>query len=230
MDSLTSPDDSPSASSGGAATGGLDSTVDWVVTALLVLAGLLGVALGALLFSAADRAALAQAVAEGTIESDVLSNAELVDVSYALTWWGGIGVAVTGVLLVVAGVAFVAYRRRSRNAADDATIDSGLNAVVGAMVTAVASFLPISPLFGGAVAGYLSRDRGLRVGGLSGVLAAVPLLAVFAFLGVGLATAGFGVVAAVLVLATLLGVAFTVVLSAVGGYLGVALADRRETA
>ena len=106
-----------------------------------------------------------------------------------------------------------------------------LNAVVGAIASAVLSFTGISPLLGGAVAGYLNGDDGLRVGAFSGAIASIPIvglllfaLVVLPFLGVfgfplevGLAAGGIVLVAAVIVLG---GVAYTVVLSALGGLLG----------
>lgn len=115
-----------------------------------------------------------------------------------------------------------------------------LNAVVGAVASVLLSFTGISPLLGGAVAGYLTSDgsgdgdNGLRVGALSGAIASVPivglllvvlvLLPLFGLFGfpleVGLAVGGIAVLAAVAVLG---GVAYTVVLSALGGLLGVYL-------
>lgn len=103
----------------------------------------------------------------------------------------------------------------------------GLNALVGAAVTIVlAPFVPFSPLVGGAASGYLSPEDGLTVGVLSGLIALVPLLLLFGF--IGLAGLGIGIVAPViagLTLAALLIVfvflmGYTVVLSAIGGLIG----------
>lgn len=64
--------------------------------------------------------------------------------------------------------------------------DTLLTAVIGAVVTLVLSFTVFSPLLGGGVAGYLQRGNragGIRVGALSGAIAAIPfllLLSVFA--------------------------------------------------
>ena len=111
-----------------------------------------------------------------------------------------------------------------------ATDNSYVNALIGAAVTVVFSFLGVSALLGGATAGYLERRDGARVGALSGVFAAVPLAAVvvlfggflFAFLGFGDAFAG-GI--AFLLLGTLFVAVSTVALSTVGGVLGVYLAE-----
>jgi hypothetical protein len=111
-----------------------------------------------------------------------------------------------------------------------------LNAVVGAIASALLSFTGISPFLGGAVAGYLNGDDGLRVGALSGAIASIPIvgllllvLVVFPFLGffafpaeIGIAAGGIFLLGAIAVLG---GVAYTVVLSALGGVLGVYVKD-----
>lgn len=112
-----------------------------------------------------------------------------------------------------------------------------VDALVGAVVTVITAFIPFSPVLGGGVAGYLHRggDReALRVGALAGLLASVPLLAilslVFLVLFVGIVVSGEVAaplfVVAVLLIIALFVVAYTVVLSAVGGVVGRALADR----
>lgn len=214
-------------------SGRFSRTIDWAVTLLLVLGGILFGALGYVVFLAADRDAIARLVADGTVQSDVLTNAELVDATYTLAWWGGLGLAVTGALLAAAGVAFIALRTRSRRrfeATGEQTSETTLNAVVGAVVTTVVSFVPFSPILGGGVAGYLQRGSGLRVGALAGLVAAAPFVVLFAFLVVGLATAGFAIVGVLMVVALALAVGYLVVLSALGGYLGSVLADGREQA
>jgi hypothetical protein len=107
-----------------------------------------------------------------------------------------------------------------------------VSALLGALVSVVASVVPFSPVLGGGVAGYLyagSRDDGLRVGAVSGAIAAVPVLLV-----VGLVFGGLGLITIVenalgaavffvgtFLLVTLLVVALSAGLSALGGYLGV---------
>lgn len=108
--------------------------------------------------------------------------------------------------------------------------DTLLNAVLGAAVTVVLSFLGVSPLLGGGVAGYLQRGTrtdGAKVGALSGAIATLPVL-LFAVLFVGVfAVAVVGGVPGGPELVILLLVAFPFVvvwhvgLGAVGGYLGV---------
>ncbi|MFW5948979.1 MAG: DUF5518 domain-containing protein [Halolamina sp.] len=103
-----------------------------------------------------------------------------------------------------------------------------VNALIGAVVTVVFSFLGLSPLLGGAAAGYLERRDGGRVGALSGLFASLPMLLFVVLAGFLLGVLGFGDVfsgIALLLLVALFVVVFTVALSAVGGVLGVYLAE-----
>ena len=106
-----------------------------------------------------------------------------------------------------------------------------VNALVGAVVSVVLSFLPFSPIIGGAVAGYLERRDGVRVGAVSGAITALPLAFVWVLVAVfgsffvivpDAVVAGGLLFVVVLILGGLVVVAlYTVVLSAVGGYVGV---------
>ena len=109
--------------------------------------------------------------------------------------------------------------------------DTLLNAVIGGVASIVLSFIPFSPVLGGALAGYLQggdRSTGLRIGVYAGVVAAIPLalvlIAVIAIFGFVLAIPpGGGEGAAILVvfLVVLVFVAlYTVGLSALGGWIG----------
>lgn len=116
--------------------------------------------------------------------------------------------------------------------------DRWLYALVGAVVTVVTAFIPLSPVLGGGVAGYLATtdDReGLRIGALSGLIAAVPIVAIFGLVVLvmffGMAVSGevagpLFVVTVLLVIGAFV-VGYTVALSAVGGFLGAALAEAR---
>lgn len=117
--------------------------------------------------------------------------------------------------------------------------DTFINAVIGAVVSVVLSPLQFSPIIGGAVAGYLEgseTDAGVKVGALSGLLTAIPIILLLGFFGGFLLAAlpfldgpGHLFAAAPLLLIglfVLLAFAFTIGLSAVGGYLGAYL--RRE--
>jgi uncharacterized membrane protein YbhN (UPF0104 family) len=129
------------------------------------------------------------------------------------------------------------------NLDDDSTVGDPespwMNALIGATVTVLTAFIPFSPALGGGVAGYLQQggDReGLRVGALSGLLAAVPIMLVFGlicfvlFLGIAVSgeVAGPLFVVGILVVIALFVIGYTVVLSAVGGLVGAALADREK--
>ncbi|MEF8782045.1 MAG: DUF5518 domain-containing protein [Haloarculaceae archaeon] len=112
--------------------------------------------------------------------------------------------------------------------------DTLVNALLGALVSVIlAPLIPFSPAAGGLLAGYLEgggRDDGLRVGAISGAIALVPLLVVavllanvlFFFLsgtmGGPRMFGGIGLV--VLLFGTVFAVAYTVGLSALGGWLG----------
>lgn len=111
-----------------------------------------------------------------------------------------------------------------------------MNALIGAVVTVVTSFVPFSPVVGGAVAGYLEGRDGARVGAISGGMAAVPILLLgflfmfFIPLGMGM---GMGVRAGIgmflfWLLALVVVLVYTVGLSAVGGLIGTYLAEGRN--
>jgi hypothetical protein len=114
--------------------------------------------------------------------------------------------------------------------------DTLVNALLGALVNVFAgSFVPFGPLVGGAVAGYLeggTRDDGLKVGAIAGVIALLPiflvvalfgtlvyglLLGVDAGAGIPFAVGGLGIVIFVVFL---FGAVYLIGLSALGGYLG----------
>jgi len=110
--------------------------------------------------------------------------------------------------------------------------DTLRNAVIGAVASIVLSFVPFSPVLGGAVAGYLqggTRSDGLRVGTISGVLGllvgAAFFLIVVLFLGIFAigtnAPSSFGIVGLLfLLVAGAVSALYTIGLSALGGWLG----------
>lgn len=116
--------------------------------------------------------------------------------------------------------------------------DFYLHALLGAVVTVVTSFVPFSPLIGGGVAGYLhgsGSGRGTKVGLVSGVIASLPLAAIFLFL---FSIMSFGSIytgefAGPLFVIVLVGVIlmfaalYIVGLSALGGYVGASFAESR---
>ncbi len=113
-----------------------------------------------------------------------------------------------------------------------------VNAFLGAVVSVVLAFLPFSPVLGGGVAGYLERRDGVRVGAISGAITALPLALLFVavtlfgslFVIVPDPVVGGGLlfVSVVLLVGIVVVALYTVVLSAVGGYLGVYVYDEFE--
>jgi len=105
-----------------------------------------------------------------------------------------------------------------------------VNALIGGVASIVLSFVPFSPVLGGAVAGYLEggdRGDGVRVGLYAGLVAGIPLavfmflvVAVFSGFAVGLRSGGVGVLAFVVLFAIVAALGYTVALSALGGWLG----------
>jgi len=124
--------------------------------------------------------------------------------------------------------------------------DTIINAVIGAVVTVVLSFTGFSPILGGMVAGYLQKGEragGIRVGALSGAIAALPFLLLFLlffvfggfFLTGPMVSDGMGTSMAVpgrFVFVLLFGFVFALIwsvgLSALGGYLGVYIATETD--
>lgn len=114
---------------------------------------------------------------------------------------------------------------------DTTTTETGsttLNALIGAVAGVVLSFIPLSTVLGGAIAGYLEGGEasdGVRVGAIAGAIMLIPFVfigMVFVLFFVGFGTGGpTNVFALLMVLFVLLGAVYTVGLSAVGGYLGI---------
>ncbi|MEF8938134.1 MAG: hypothetical protein V5A32_09305, partial [Halovenus sp.] len=129
----------------------LSKLISWLAAGFLVVAGLFVTTVGAGLYTLGDRDLITELVADGTITAPQLTDTELVDISVALSTWGGTGLILTGVLMVVAGGGFLLYRSRLRHRADRNRPDTTTVAIVGAVVTGVTSFVPFSPILGGLV-------------------------------------------------------------------------------
>lgn len=203
------------------------SVVDWLVGPLLVVVGLVGAAAGYIVAGFADMEWSAQLVSEMEVTSTIVTESTLAETVYNLTLWGGRGLIATGLVLAIGGIAFLLHRRRVRDR--DATgPDTITIAVLGAVVTTVAMMVPLSPLLGGAVAGYFggaTRREGTRQGAYAGVVTAIPAAVLFAFLAWGTVAASASVIGVIMLAALVFSALYTVGLSAVGGYLGVALAE-----
>lgn len=201
-------------------------TVDWVLSLSLMLVGLGGVVLGAFLTTLADRETIRELVQDDVIQSDVLSNEDLVDATIAVLVWGGIGVAVTGVVILLGGVAVAVYRRRTDSRAKDdhePAPSMAANALLGAVIAVVASFVPFSPVLGGAAAGYLEQAdgwTGVRAGILTGLFLAAPSAIFLGVLALGLVVEGLAFIALMVGIGILFSIAISVAMTAVGGYAG----------
>lgn len=220
----------------------LPEFVDWTAAAVIALCGLALSVGGSALAFAVDREMLAEGVRSGEITVVVferqLTEAEMIEFTQVVVNWAGWGLLVTGVLMVLFAIGYVVVRHRAHAAAGhgESTGSYLSAAVLGAIVTALVSFVPFSPVVGGGVAGYLEglrSGRELGPGALSGVLGAAPLLAVLLFVtvglylglaGVGAGGLGFVTVAAMLV-AVMFVAAFGAGLGAIGGYVGGRIAD-----
>lgn len=114
-----------------------------------------------------------------------------------------------------------------------------MNAIVGAIVTIVLSWLPLSPVLGGAAAGYLQRGDqrdGAKVGGLAGLIATVPLflsllfiVPLFVFAPFGVPVMPFNGILFAFTLFVLLFL-YMVVLGLIGGIVGIYLAEAEAAA
>jgi hypothetical protein len=102
-----------------------------------------------------------------------------------------------------------------------------MNALIGGVVGVLLSFVPLSPVLGGAVAGYLeggTAKAGLRVGSIAGLVMLLPF-SLFGLFGLWLFV--LDVTVALLGFVIVLGFLgfYTIGLSALGGVLGVYLHD-----
>ncbi len=209
--------------------------VDWLVPFVMFLLGFAFLLGGAALLVVFDTNFLTMMIQEGSLRSDVFPDSSLVAISFGTVQWGGIGLILTGLGIWVAAAVFFRVQHRTQGSNDRPT---WIEAIVGAVATFVFGFIPFSPLLGGAVAGYLhggNREATLRVGGLSGLLAALPVVVVVLFLFGGMTSAAVNVGAVggalfaigAVVFALVFTVTFQVVLSAIGGLIGVHFSPER---
>jgi hypothetical protein len=177
----------------------VSGVVDWAIGSVLALVGLLVAAVGYLLYTTVDRAALATEITADEVTVDWLSRADLVEGGVAFFDWIGIGLVAAGAVLLSGGVAFVILRRRTRKRAAETgrtTGTPGAHSVYGATAAAVLSFVPLSTVLGGAVAAYLRNDNppgGATIGAAAALLGSVPLVVITASALVGVA-AGAGAI------------------------------------
>lgn len=221
---------------------GLPEIVDWILGVAVALAGLLAVAGGAAIGSVADRESIAELLEDedvtATVGTEELTTAEATDLAATLLNWVELGLFVVGGGLLVVAVGYVAYRRRARRrrAPDERLESFGTHALLGAVVGAVLSFVPLATGLGGAVSGYFEQNNAGRpttAGGVSGLLIVVPVLVLLVFVLIGLVQGlqeigqggETGVVAATIAFAVLVSAAFAGALGAAGGFVGGKIAE-----
>ena len=228
------------------ADGPLPELLDWVLGAIVGLAGLMAIVGSSALIFLVDRDVIAEGIEEEAVTVTVftteLTDAEAVDLAAAVLSWTGIGLAVTGLGMLAFAVWFVVKRhgahRRARTGEPVGSYSTF--ALLGAVTAAFLSFIPLSPALGGALAGYLERgesERIVSVGAVSGLLVVLPLLSLLVFVLVGLVTgmlavdqAGAGiVVGAGMVLGAAFVATVSIGLGALGGYVGGTFAERRAS-
>jgi len=102
------------------------------------------------------------------------------------------------------------------------------NALVGALATTVASFVPFSGAVGGGVAGYLQQNgagAGAKTGGLAGLFLGVPAAIVALSVALGLFLADAAAVGGIVLVGGAFVLGLNAVMSALGGALGGYIAD-----
>jgi len=144
----------------------------------------------------------------------------------------------------------------SANAEPGRSRSGFVNALLGAVVMTVFSWIPFAPVVGGALSGYLEAGeqhatnsasrRGVRVGALAGVLATIPAVLVLAFVGSIVTVGWFGMrmgggmgpgfslglpvfAWGIATLILVFALVYHVGLSALGGWLGAELAAREDS-
>lgn len=212
--------------------------VDWLLGGLAILGGLIFTIAGIGVFTVLDRTLLEEMVAAEDFQVEGMTEAEFVDVVLAMEPWLGAGLVITGLAMIAFGIAYIVHRRRirARAARGEPTSDYLAHALLGAVVSFVTSFIPLSPIVGGGVAGYLERgesERTISVGAASGALMSAPFVVLSLFVAAGL-VAGFSVIGdggfgwmmtALVIVSGLFSLGFTVALGAAGGWIGGKLAE-----
>ncbi|WP_255171053.1 DUF5518 domain-containing protein [Natrononativus amylolyticus] len=107
----------------------------------------------------------------------------------------------------------------------EANSNALINGLIGGIAGIILSFVPLSTLLGGIIAGYLEGGRpeaGLKVGAIAGLIMLVPFIFILlfgmVFLGFGWTPVAFGVFGLVIILFFI--ALYTIGLAVLGGYLG----------
>ncbi|ERG89108.1 MAG: hypothetical protein J07HX5_01260, partial [halophilic archaeon J07HX5] len=173
---------STSASAGGQSGSKLPAAVEWVLGILVALGGALALRIGTALGAAVDRETIADGIENGNIviENDLGGGEELTAAEGAklidtLVSWVEIGFLVVGVGMIVAAVGYLYIRRQAREGERPGQQSAavGTHVLLGAVIGAVLSFIPLATGLGGAVAGYFEQSSSrnpTRAGAISGLL------------------------------------------------------------
>lgn len=211
--------------------------LDWLLGGLVTVVGLLFALAGAVVYVGGNREQIEAVVGAEGFQVEGMTEPEFVEFMLSLLPWLAAGLVLTGVAMAILGCAYIVHRRRARNraAGGEPTSNYLAHALLGAVVSAVTSFVPLSPLIGGGLAGYLERgdsERTISVGAASGVLLSAPFFVIGLFAAAGLASGfasiegGFGtMIAAFVIIGGLISLGVTVGLGAAGGWIGGKLAE-----
>jgi ascorbate-specific PTS system EIIC-type component UlaA len=208
--------------------------VDWLVGLVTGAVGLLLMIVGGAMFTRVDRSMITDIVTDEEFEVNGLTESEAITAAEPFVDWLAVGILLTGLLSVVAAVAFVVVRRRTRRRVvreGGTTATFWACAIYGAVVTMLVSFVPGSAIAGGGAAAYLhDGDTSVRTGAASGAIGAVLMIPLLVFLAGGLITGAEAIgrlsdgalLGAIVVGGGLLSLAVNTGLGALGGF----LADR----
>lgn len=108
--------------------------------------------------------------------------------------------------------------------------DRLLHAAIGAVVTIITSFIPLSPILGGGVAAWLAttdRSDSAKLGGISGAIASLVFVPLLLF-GLAVAIFDLGVTLLFFGLISLLGAGYLIGFSMIGGYLAAVLKESSD--
>jgi hypothetical protein len=200
-------------------------SIDYVLGGILVVIGVLGAVSGYLIYRSVEHQWIAEAVRNGEFQSDVLTEAEAIDIAVALGNWGALGLIAVGVLFIGLGFGVVFVHGRTRKTGG--RTPQWILGVVGASVGTLLSFVPFAPIIGGAVAGYLDTNKsasGIGSGALVGLITMLPVVVWSTFAGFGLVTTIdaelTGLVVMFGAIALIFSFLYFLLLSALGGYIG----------
>ena len=220
----------------------LPAAVEWVLGVLVALGGVLALGIGTALGTAVDRETVTDAIEDGDVVAgtEELTAAEGTEVVDTLVSWVEIGFFVVGAGMIVAAVGYLYVRRQARQQARAGQQPDafGTHALLGAVIGAVLSFIPLATGLGGAVAGYFERSDSssghpTRAGAVSGLLLVMPVLVLLAFMFAGLVSGlqavgqgdAVGVSVVLGLLTGAISAAITAGVGALGGFVGGRVAD-----